>query len=99
IYDWKKVNILQADYGSQKNKNYNLEFEQQIARNLYFNAVWFRQDFKQSSNYTVGQLNATGVYVDENKYLPDGTPNPYVGLPFVYDRDSDRYINNEVDDH
>jgi len=99
IYDWKKINILEADYGSQRNKNYNVELEQQINSDLYFNAGWFRQDFKQSSNYTVGQLNATGVYVDENKYLPDGTPNPYVGLPFVYDRDPDRYLNNQLDDH
>ena len=99
IYDYKKVNILQADYGSQTSKNYNAELDQEITHNLFFNAGWFRQDFKQSSNYTIGQLNATGLYIDENKYLPDGTPNPYVGLPFVYDRDPDRYLNNQLDDH
>ena len=99
IYDYKKINILQADYGSQSSKNYNVDFEQQLTKDLYVNGGWFRQDFKQSSNYTIGQLNATGVYIDENKYLPDGTANPYVGLPFVYDRDPDRYINNQLDDH
>ena len=99
IYDYKKINILQADYGSQSNKNYNVDVEQEITHDLFLNAGWFRQDFKQSSNYTIGQLNATGLYIDENKYLPDGTPNPYVGLPFVYDRDPDRYINNQLDDH
>ena len=99
IYDWKKVNILQADYGSQSNRNYNVELEQQITRDLFFNAGWFRQDFKQSSNYTIGQLNAVAVSIDENKYQPDGTPNPYVGLPFVQDRDPDRYLNNQLDDH
>ncbi len=99
IYDYKKINILQADYGSQSNKNYNVDFEQEITHDLFLTGGWFRQDFKQSSNYTIGQLNATAVSIDENKYLPDGTPNPYVGLPFVQDRDPDRYINNQLDDH
>jgi len=99
IYDYKKINILQADYGSQKNKNYNVDFDQQILSDLFLSGGWFRQDFKQSSNYTIGQLNATAVRIDENKYNPDGTPNAYVGLPFVQDQDPDRYINNELDDH
>jgi hypothetical protein len=99
IYDYKKINILQADYGSQKNKNYNVDFDQQITSDLFLSGGWFRQDFKQSSNYTIGQLNAVAVRIDENKYNPDGTPNPYVGLPFIQDQDPDRYINNELDDH
>lgn len=99
IYDWKKINILQSDYGSQKNKNYELDLEQRLTRELYLNAGWFRQDFWQSSNYTIGQLNATAVRVDETKYLPDGTANPYFGLPFVTDIDPDRYVNSQLDDH
>lgn len=99
IYDWRKVNILQADYGFQKNKNYELDFEQQLTRDLYVSGGWLRQDFKQTTNYTIGQLNAVALSIDENKYLPDGTPNPYFGLPFVYDRDPDRYVNNQLDDH
>ncbi|MDI1320764.1 MAG: TonB-dependent receptor plug domain-containing protein [bacterium] len=99
IYDWKKVNILQADYGSQKNKNYQLDFEQQLLGNLFLNGGWFRQEFKQSSNYTIGQLNAVALRVDENKYLPNGTANPFFGLPFVQDTDPDRYVNSQRDDH
>ncbi len=99
IYDWKKDNILQADFGSLKNKNYEVDLEQEILHNLYLNAGWFRQDTKQTTNYTIGQLNATALRIDENKYLPNGTPNPDVGLPFVTDIDPDRYINNEIDDH
>src|ERR1700710_2248410 len=30
IYDYKKINILQADYGSQSNKNYNVDFDQEL---------------------------------------------------------------------
>ncbi|HEY4249207.1 MAG TPA: TonB-dependent receptor plug domain-containing protein [Lacunisphaera sp.] len=99
IYDWKNVNVLQADYGLLKNKNYELDLDQQILHDLYLNAGWFRQDTRQTTNYTIGQLNATALRIDENKYLPNGTPNPDVGLPFVTDIDPDRYINNEVDDH
>lgn len=99
IYDWKKVNILQADYGFQKNKNYEFDFEQEITSDLYLSGGWFRQDFKQTSNYTIGQLNATALRVDENKYLPNGTPNPYFGSPLLQDQDPDRYVNNQVDDH
>jgi len=99
IYDWKKINILQADYGRLKNKNYEVDLDQEILHNLYLNAGWFRQDTKQTTNYTIGQLNATALRIDENKYLPNGTPNPNVGLPFVTDIDPDRYINNQVDDH
>lgn len=99
IYDWQNVNLLESNYGSQKNRNYNVELEQQITKDLFFNAGLFRQDFKQTSNYTLSQLNAVALRVDLNKYNPDGTPNPYVGLPMVQDLDPDRYINNQVDDH
>jgi len=37
--------------------------------------------------------------VDVNKYLPNGSPNPYFGAPFVQDLDPDRYINEQKDDH
>jgi hypothetical protein len=99
IYDYKKINTLEADYGSQTNKNYNVDFEQELTHDLFLSGGWFRQDFHQSSNYTIGQLNAVAVRIDENKYNPDGTPNPYVGLPFLQDQDPDRYINNQLDDH
>jgi hypothetical protein len=99
IYDWKSINVNQANYGYQKNRNYNVELEQQITRDLFLNAGWFRQDFKQTTNYTIAQLNATALRIDVNKYLPNGQANPYFGLPYVNDFDPDRYVNNERDDH
>jgi hypothetical protein len=39
------------------------------------------------------------LFVDTNTHLPDGTPNPYFGKPFVEDQDPDRYINKALDDH
>lgn len=99
IYDYTKTNINQMNFGQDKNDNYNLEFEQRLTDTLYLNAGWFRQDFHSRTNYTVAQLNVATLFVDTNKNLPDGTPNPLFGKPYVEDSDPDRYINNELDDH
>jgi hypothetical protein len=99
IYDWKKINILQADFGSQRNGTYQVDLEQELTKDLFFTAGWMRQEFDQWSNYTIGQLNATALRVDPNKYLPDGTPNPYFGRTYVSDFDPDRYRVSEDDDH
>ena len=66
IYDWKKININQANFGQQANRNYNVELEQEITKDLFLNAGWFRQDFKQKTNYTIAQLNATALKIDVN---------------------------------
>ncbi len=99
IYDWKKVNALASNFGQERNVSYNVELQQELTKNLFFNAGWFRQDFDQMTNYTVAQLNATTLRIDVNKYLPDGTANPFFLKPFVFDFDPDRYINAELDDH
>ncbi len=99
IYDWKNVNINQMNFGHDTNTNLNLEVEQEILDNLYLNAGWFRQNFHSVTNYTVAQLNVATLRVDTNKYLPDGTANPFFGKPYVEDFDPDRYDNSEKDDH
>ncbi|QYM77733.1 TonB-dependent receptor plug domain-containing protein [Horticoccus luteus] len=99
IYDWRKVNINSMNFGYQENTNYNVEFEQELPADLFLSAGWFRQDFFQRTNYTVAQLNVATLFVDTNKNLPDGTPNPYFGKPYLEDQDPDSYINGEIDDH
>jgi outer membrane receptor protein involved in Fe transport len=99
IYDWREVNLNSMNFGSAKNKNYNVELEQELTSNLFVNAGWFRQDFAQRSNYTVAQLNVSTLFVDTNKTLPDGSANPYFGKPYLEDQDPDSYYNAEVDDH
>jgi outer membrane receptor protein involved in Fe transport len=99
IYDWTDININEMNFGHDKNKNYNLEFEQELLSNLYLTAGWFRQDFHSATNYTVAQLNVATLFVDTNKNLPDGTANPYFGKPYVEDSDPDRYVNDQLDDH
>ena len=99
IYDWTKTNINQMNFGHDKNRNFNLELEQRLTDDLFLSAGWFRQDFHSSTNYTVAQLNVATLFVDTNKNLPDGRPNPFFGKPYVEDTDPDRYVNNELDDH
>ncbi len=99
VYDWSKININQMNWGRDINQNFHVEFEQEILDNLYLNAGWFRQDFSSRTNYTVSQLNITTLFVDTNKYLPNGTANIFFGKPYVEDVDPDRYINKSLDDH
>ncbi|HEY8995643.1 MAG TPA: hypothetical protein VIM71_13325, partial [Lacunisphaera sp.] len=99
IYDWTSINLNSMNFGSAKNSNYNVELEQELPGNLYLNAGWFRQDWAQRSNYTVAQLNVSTLFVDTNKNLPNGTPNPYFGKPYLEDQDPDSYYNAELDDH
>jgi outer membrane receptor protein involved in Fe transport len=99
IYDWESVNVNAANFGLDRNRNINVEFEQRILDNLFFTAGWFGQDFDSATNYTIAQLNATTLFIDTNVNRVDGTPNPYFGKPYVEDFDPDQYVNQLVDDH
>ena len=98
IYDWENVNILQMNFGHDKNKTYNVELEQEILPNLNLSAGWFRQDYNSNANYTVSQLNVATLFVDNNVYQIDGSPNPYFGQPYVLDFDPDRFLRTEKND-
>jgi hypothetical protein len=99
IYDWTSVNLNSMNFGTASNKNYNVEFEQELPWNLFFSSGWFRQDYAQRSNYTVAQLNVATLFVDTNRFLPDGSNNPYFGKPYLEDQDPDSYYNSSLDDH
>ncbi|OAM87016.1 hypothetical protein AW736_25290 [Termitidicoccus mucosus] len=101
IYDWKHVNIFQMNFGRQRNTNYNIELEQEILPNLlHFSAGWFRQDFDSMQSYTVAQMTTATLYVDTNKYYPDGTPNPYFEKAYAVDLEPDRMEDSqEVDQY
>ena len=85
VYDWTQYNTLQTNFARVRAANYNLELEQQILPNLFFNAGWLRQDIEEVSNYTVNQLQGATLGIDTNVNLIDGRKNPYFGLPFLYE--------------
>lgn len=83
IYDWTKYNTLTTNFAKTRASHYNVEFEQQIFRDLFFSAGWFRQDIDEIANYTVNQLTGVTLGVDTNVNLINGQPNPYFGLPYI----------------
>jgi len=100
IYNWEDVNVNQMNFGKDSAVTYNLEFDMEIIPELLnFNAGMFHQDFESTTNYTVAQLNVTTLFVDTNVRLPDGSLNPYLGLPFVQDYDPDQFFNRDTNDH
>jgi hypothetical protein len=100
IYNWEKVNVNQANYGTQTNTNYNIEVEQELLPDLlHLSAGWFRQDFDSQQSYTIAQLNATTLFVDTNVAMPDGSPNPYLGKVYVEDFEPDHFRTSETVDN
>jgi hypothetical protein len=99
IYDWRKYNINQANFGRVHATNYNLEIEQQILPNLFFNAGWLRQDIDSAENYTISQLTGATLQIDTNTKLPNGATNPYFGKVYVSDSTPDTFYQPETDDN
>lgn len=66
---------------SYRNTNYTISslfWEQQLTRDLFFEVAANRYDGRQKAvNGFVGQNSY--IYIDPNKQLPDGSPNPNVG--------------------
>ena len=83
IYNWDKYNDVQTNFSTLRSGNYSMEIEQQLLPNLFFNAGWLRQDIDSMENNTMGSLTGNTIQVDTNLKLPDGTTNPYFGLPFI----------------
>jgi outer membrane receptor protein involved in Fe transport len=99
IYDWSNLNLNEMNFGKDNCKTFNVELEQKILDNLFFNAGWFRQNFESRANYTVAQLNVATLFVDTNKYMPDGSLNPMLGKVYVEDQDADYTISTQDNDN
>jgi len=99
IYDWSELNLNEMNFGEDRNKTFNVELEQKILDNLYFTAGWFRQNFESRANYTVAQLNVATLFVDTNKYMPDGSLNPMLGKVYVEDQDADYSFSTQDNDN
>jgi hypothetical protein len=99
IYDWTRYNTLTANFGDTWAHNYNLELEQKITDNLYFSAGWFRQDINGWDNYTISQTTGATLQIDTNVKMPDGSANPYFGLPLLTDSAPDTFRSPERNDN
>lgn len=99
IYDWTKYNTLHSNFGKTHASTYDIELEQELLPNLFLSAAWLRQDIDSVENYTVNQLGGATLTVDTNSKNIDGTPNPYVGLPFISDYTPDIFYHPETADN
>ena len=102
IYDWTKYNLAQSNWSKTRAGNYNIELDQEILPNLFFNAGWLRQDIDDLSNETMSQLTGATLSIDNNSRLINGTANPYFGLPMIGEGQGggmDTWFNPETDDN
>lgn len=99
IYDYTKYNTNQANFGYLRAGNFNLEIEQEILPNLFFNAGWLRQDIDGVDNYTISQTTGATLTIDTNTKLPNGQANPYFGLPYVEDSAPDTFYSSQIVDN
>lgn len=74
---WGGLNTNDLTYSSR-----SIFVEQNLYRNLDLELAW--NEFEQDYIFTraLGQTGTT-VNVDPNEVLPNGAPNPYVGLPYL----------------
>lgn len=100
IYDWTKYNIQGSNYGTQDAKTYNIEFQQQLLKDLNLSVGWFRQELKEYTHYGQGQANdAVRLFVDPNTKLLNGDPNPYYGAPYLQDWQADDFSRPETNNN
>src|SRR5690606_6866374 len=95
IYDWEKVNINSMNFGESDAKTCNIEIEQEILEDLHVQLGWFYQEMEATSTFALGQQTGATLFVDTNTHLTNGEPNPYFGIPYVSDLESDTSTNPE----
>jgi hypothetical protein len=102
IYDWTKYNHAQTNFSRTRASNYNIEIDQEILPNLFFNAGWLRQHIDDVSNNTMSQLTGATLSIDTKSTLINGTANPYFGLPMIGEGQGggmDTWYTPETDDN
>jgi len=71
-----------TDFADDRSSIVNLFFNQEILKDLHFEAGFQREDGKSGgAQYMAGGNGGLNLNVDPNRFLPDGvTPNPYAGM-------------------
>lgn len=91
IYDWSSINISAPNRFWDRTTTYYLKIDQVVldtpVHYLAVQGAFMREDSDRWSRNIVGTINDNGqsgqLTVDVNKYLLDGTPNPYFGRPYL----------------
>ena len=71
-----------SDLVDQNYRNYSVFFEQKLAKNLYVEVAGNYENFHRFQFDAVRGADYA-IQVDASALLPDGRPNPNVGLPYI----------------
>jgi hypothetical protein len=91
IYDWSSINLSAPNRFWDRTETYYIKLDQNILdtqrQTLAAQAAFMREDSDRWTENFLGTSNDNGqsgqLTVDINKYLLDGTPNPFFLRPYV----------------
>jgi outer membrane receptor protein involved in Fe transport len=83
-----------GDKMNYHNENYTVVFQQRLANNLYLELGGKHDHSYRFNRETDG--NVVALQIDPNAQLPNGAPNPNVGVPFVEVRPTEQHIPTDI---
>jgi hypothetical protein len=102
IYDWTEYNINASNYSERRTDTTRFELEQYVLNSsnqqLAFQVAGLREDIEAKSWNFIGN-GGDGVdgiiYIDPNRTLPNGAPNPGYLRPYIRSRQPQVYYRPE----
>jgi outer membrane receptor protein involved in Fe transport len=89
FYDWEEINLAASGYATGRATLINASIDQrllQTSRNRSdVQVAWRREDQEDYRRQFIGQQDGVGttVVIDATERFLDGSPNPFVGRPFI----------------
>lgn len=90
LYDWDSINLAALNRGHKDADFARIVLEQYVLRTemntIAFQAGYYKeniQDYRRTYVGNGGDGVALTITPDVNTKLPDGTPNPYYGAPYI----------------
>lgn len=89
FYDWEEINLAASGFARNKATIFNVTLDQNLLSSqrhqLDAQLAWRREDQDEYRRQHIGQQDGVGttVLIDATERLPDGTPNPFVGRPYI----------------
>jgi hypothetical protein len=96
LLNWQGINLLAPNVGEDKATIYNVEVEQEITDNLFFEAGWYSEQFNRVAHNYLGGNAGNAIQVDPNTRFLNGAPNPYFGEPYIPMQQGDDTISNSL---
>ncbi len=89
FYDWEEVNLAASGFATGEATIINASIDQSILNTARHRTdaqfAWRRENQRDYRRQHIGQLDGVGttVLIDATERLLDGSPNPYVGRPYI----------------